>query len=132
MRIEMDRRLIAVVFVFLTIPHKLLIAQPPQNAALLYYQAFMVYESPNEEMMRKLYDLEKHQIEPDRQITRYVTQQQSVIDLLTTAADLSECDWGFDYSSGVAFYVAHLQSFRELSRIVIADAKILAEQNLRC
>ena len=128
MRIEMDRRLIAVVFVFLTIPHKLLIAQPPQNAALLYYQAFMVYESPNEEMMRKLYDLEKHQIEPDRQITRYVTQQQSVIDLLTTAADLSECDWGFDYSSGVAFYVAHLQSFRELSRIVIADAKILAEQ----
>jgi len=129
MRVKIDKRLIAVIFVFLTIPHKLLLAQPPQNAALLYYQAFMVYESPNEEMRKKLYDLVRHQIEPDRQITRYVTKQQSVIDLLTIAADLPNCDWGFDYSTGVAFYVAHLQSFRELSRIVIADAKILAEQN---
>jgi len=129
MRVKIDKRLIAVIFVFLTIPHKLLLAQPPQNAALLYYQAFMVYESPNEEMRRKLYDLEKHQIEPDRQITRYITKQQNVIDLLTTAADLPNCDWGFDYSRGVAlFYVPHLHSFRELSRIVIADAKILAEQ----
>lgn len=128
MRVKIDKRLIAVIFLFLTIPHKLLLAQPPQNAALLYYQAFMVYESPNEEMRKKLYDLERHQIEPDRQITRYITKQQYVIDLLTTAADLPNCDWGFDYSMGVAFYVPHLHSFRELSRIVIADAKILVEQ----
>jgi hypothetical protein len=128
MRVKIDKRLIAVIFVFLTIPHKLLLAQPTQNAALIYYQAFMVYESPDEEMRKKLYDLVKNQIAPDRQIIRYITEQQYAIDLLTTAADFPNCDWGFDYSKGVAFYVPHIQSFRELSRIVIADAKILAQQ----
>jgi len=107
----------------------LLVAKPPDNAALLYYQAFMVYEEPeNEATLKALSGLLKGAIQPSEEVSKYLKRNQRAIDLVLTAAEIPNCDWGLDFSKGTSMQIPHLSAYRNLSRILIVDAKILAAE----
>jgi hypothetical protein len=73
----------------------------PDNAALLYYQAFCVYEKPDDTMKDMIRDLAKGRIEPNPTITKYVESCRPAIKLAESADVLSKCDWGVKYSDGL-------------------------------
>ncbi|MHC4620170.1 MAG: hypothetical protein ACYTEQ_20685, partial [Planctomycetota bacterium] len=110
----------------LMIPTASVLAESSDNAALLYYQAFMLYEQPNDDMLKMLLDVAFGQTPPNAEVRRFINSSRYAIDLAIAAADMSNCDWGLDYSKGMALQIPHLNSCRKLSQLVFADARILA------
>ncbi|HUT29306.1 MAG TPA: hypothetical protein VMX13_05900 [Sedimentisphaerales bacterium] len=102
-------------------------AYPPDNAAILYYRACLSYQA-DEEMEGALSDLHKGKTELDDQIREYVEKNRYVINLVLDASEVRNCDWGLDYSDGLAVLAPPLNVLRKLGRLVIADGKILAEE----
>ncbi|MHC4620173.1 MAG: hypothetical protein ACYTEQ_20700 [Planctomycetota bacterium] len=100
----------------------------PDNAALLYYQAFLLRKQPDETMKGMLADLSRGEIPVDKRIAEYVETNRRVIDLATAAADMPICDWGLKFSDGWSMEMPYLSQVRELVRLVLADARILADR----
>lgn len=105
-------------------------ALPPDtdNAALLYYQAFCVYEKPDDTMEDMIKDLANGRIEPNPTITKYIESCRATIKLAESAAELTRCDWGVKYSDGLDAQASHLAQVRILTYIILADARIALEQ----
>ncbi len=99
---------------------------PPDNAAVLYNKAAMLYEVDNG-MAEMLSDLQKGEIEVDDKIREFVKKNRLIIDTVLDAAEVENCDWGMDFSQGLEMQMSPLGSLRKLSYLVIADAKILAK-----
>ncbi len=110
----------------LLIPTGSVLAESTDNAALLYYQAFMLYQQPNDDMLKMLLDVALAQTAPNTQVKQFINSSRYTIDLTTTAADLPNCDWGLDYSKGMELQIPHLSSCRKLAQLVFADARTLA------
>ena len=105
------------------------LAQPPDNAALLYYQAFLQYEEPNETLEMMLIDFRKGAIVSNKAIARYIERNRRVIDRAVTAAGISDCDWGYDYSQGIMdMTMPNLPPLRNIALLLAAEARWLAEQ----
>ena len=108
-------------------------AYPPDNAAVLYYKAFMLYEEPIEKTREKFYEVLKGKIKPGERpwaqgLKKYIESQRNVIEHAITASEIPNCDWGLDFSKGTSMQIPHLSAYRKLSQIVIVDAKILAAE----
>jgi len=103
-------------------------AYPPDNAAVLYYQAFMVMEHPDNETLKMLNDVLYGKVNPNDEIERYVERYRRIIDLATEAANIPNCDWGLDYSKGVGLIIPYLGHCRPLAWVTLADAQILASK----
>lgn len=103
-------------------------AWPPDNAAVLYYKAFMLYEEPMEKTREKFYEVLKGKIKPGERLKKYIESQRNVIEHAITASEIPNCDWGLDFSKGTSMQIPHLSAYRNLSRILIVDAKILAAE----
>ena len=99
---------------------------PPDNAAVLYYKAAMLYEV-NDEMADMLADLQKGKIELNDKIREFVKENRQIINTVLDASELKNCDWGIDVSGGMDVTIPHLSKMKQLSRLIIAEAKILAE-----
>jgi hypothetical protein len=106
---------------------QLSLAYPPDNAAILYFRACLLYQA-NEEMEQALSDLHKGRTEPNDQIKEHVEKNRYVINLLLDASEVKNCDWGLDYSEGMAVQLPPLNVLRKLGRLVVADARILAQE----
>jgi hypothetical protein len=106
----------------------LVLALPPDpdNAALLYYQAFLLRKQPDETMKEMLRDLSRGKIPVDKRITEYVESNRRVIELTIAAADIPICDWGLKFSDGWSMEIPYLWEAGEIFRLLIADARILA------
>ncbi|MHC4215632.1 MAG: hypothetical protein ACYSWP_19970, partial [Planctomycetota bacterium] len=102
-------------------------AYPPDNAAVLYYRACLMYQ-PNVEMEKVVFDLPKGKVKLNKKINEYVQSQHRVIELVVTAANIPKCDWGYDYSQGFSLVLPSLSTFRKMAKLVMADAKILGAQ----
>ena len=102
-------------------------AYPPDNAAVLYYRACLFYQS-DKAMMSKVTDLLKGRIEVDEDIKKYVATNGHTIDFALTAADVKNCDWGVDYSKGFSTVLPHYAPLKDIAKLILADAKILAAQ----
>lgn len=100
-------------------------AYPPENAAVLYYQACMLYEV-DAEMSDMLNDLRRGKIEPNERIREFLKQNQRIINFVLDASEVKDCDWGIDYSQGPDALMPPLSQFRRLSFLTFADAKVLA------
>jgi hypothetical protein len=100
----------------------------PDNAALLYYQAFCVYEKPDDTMKDMIRELAKGRIEPNPTITKYVESCRPAIKLAESADVLSKCDWGLKYSDGLDMQAAHIAQVRTLTYIILSDARIALAQ----
>jgi phage tail protein X len=103
-------------------------AYPPDNAAVLYYRAFMLMEEPNDALGNKLAAVRKGEAKPDDQVRRYVERNRRVIREAVAAADISHCDWGHDLSEGLSLQLPELAKCKHLGSLLVVDARILAEQ----
>jgi hypothetical protein len=98
----------------------------PDNAALLYYQAFLLYRQPDDSTSDLLKDFSQSKIEPNEKITKYIERNHNTIELAIAASEIPGCNWGMRYSEGFLVLLPHLSQVRNLSRLIIVDARILA------
>jgi hypothetical protein len=103
-------------------------AQPPDNAALLYYQAFLLYEKPDDTMDKMLSDFRDGKIKVNEVIEQYIEKNHKVIDYVMKAANIQNCDWGYDYSQGFELLMPNLAQLRQVTYLIQAEAKLLAEK----
>jgi hypothetical protein len=101
----------------------------PDNAALLYYQAFCVYEKPDDTMKDMIRDVAKGRIEPNPTITKYIESCRPAIKLAAGAAELDKCHWGLKYSEGLDFQARHLAESRILTYLILSDARIALKKS---
>lgn len=104
----------------------LVFAYPPDNAAVLYYRASLNY-NVNDTMKDKLSELIKGNIGIDEEIKDYVQSNKIWIKQFIDAGEAPHCDWGIDYSEGIATLMPPFAPLRNMAKIVLAQAKITAE-----
>ena len=122
---NMMRQMICATFILL-VPTSLVYAYPPDNAAVLYYRACLIYDA-NNMMTNKVTDFVKGNIGIDKEIKDYVQKNKFAIKYFVDAGDAPNCDWGLDYSEGIELQMPRLAPLRILARIVQAQAKISAD-----
>ncbi|MHC4741988.1 MAG: hypothetical protein ACYS8Z_08765 [Planctomycetota bacterium] len=103
-------------------------AYPPDNAAALYYKAFLLMHDPNDQVRQMMYDLRKGKIKPNDQIKAYLDANKHVIRFVETAAEIPDCDWGHDFSQGLDLLMPELSKLRFTAFMLTAKARILAEE----
>ncbi len=79
----------------------------PENAALLYYQAFH-YLPDIHDLPRTMALWDYDNAEPDNQLNEYLEEGSEAIRLVDDASKLSNCMWGVQYSRG-CFYNIDMQ-----------------------
>jgi len=102
------------------------LAYPPDNAAVLYYRASLAYDA-SDTMMDKVTKVVKSNADIDDEIRKYIEDNKYAIKYFIDAGDAPNCDWGMDYSEGIALLMPHFSSLRNLGRIVRVQAEIKAE-----
>ena len=103
-------------------------AYPPDNAAVLYYKAFLILKEPSEEVKKMMADLRKGEIKPNDQIRQCLHENRHVLEFVEAAADVRECDWGHDISKGFDVLMPELSRIRLTAFMLTAKAQTLAEE----
>jgi len=116
----------AALIFFLSAPS--IFAQPPDNAALLYYQACLLYEKPDDTMDKMLSDFRDGKIKANEVIEQHIKKNRKVIDFIVKAANIPNCDWGYDYSQGFELVMPNLARLRRITYLIQTEAKLLAEK----
>ena len=122
---NMMRQMICAIFMLLA-STSLVCAYPPDNAAVLYYRACLIYDA-NDVMTKKVTDFVKGNIGIDEEIKDYAQKNKFATKYFVDAADAPNCDWGLDYSEGIELQMPRLAPLRTLAKIVVAQAKMAAE-----
>jgi len=104
------------------------LAYPPDNAAVFYYKAFLLHKEPSDAVDKMLKGQSDGNNGLNEQIRKYVEDNRKVINLIVTAAEIKNCDWGYDYSEGINLLMPELAKCRKLAFLLTADAKVLAEK----
>lgn len=116
--------MLAILALFVSAPSAF--AYPPDNAAVLYYRASLSYDA-NDAMLDKVADLVRGKAGIDNEIREYIDRNSSAIKYFIDAGEAPNCNWGIDYSEGMALQTPRYAPLRDLARIVLADARIAAE-----
>ncbi|MGB2864053.1 MAG: hypothetical protein WBC05_12055 [Sedimentisphaerales bacterium] len=103
-------------------------AYPPDNAAVLYYKAFMILQEPNEDVKKMLTDLRDGKIKPNDEIRQCLQDNRYAIEFVETAAGVRDCDWGYDISKGFDVMLPELSKIRMTAFLLTAKAQTLAEE----
>lgn len=103
-------------------------AYPPDNAAVLYYKVFMLMKEPNSADQNMIGQVLRGDTGANEQIRLYLEDNRKFIKEIVTAADIKNCDWGMDLSEGFAMPLPPLAKFRDMAKLLSADAKVLAEK----
>jgi len=99
-----------------------------ENAALLYYQAFLLYEKPDAALGNMLHDFQVGKIDLNETIREHIERNRRVIEYVVKAASLPHCDWGYDYSEGISLTLVTLREIRFIGFLLSAEARQLVEQ----
>jgi len=98
----------------------------PDNAALLYYQAFLLRPEPNMATSSQINEVLKG-AEPGREIRIYLGRCLPMIQTAEVASQIPQCAWGIWYGTEAGFGVNSLQiETRNLVFILAVDARTLA------
>lgn len=126
---ENTKKLILCIAAFLLITASAFAEYPPDNAAVLYYKAFMLYK-PDDTMGDMLSEYAIGKTALNETITEFLTKRktQRIIGAVTDASQIQNCDWGLNLDEGFEMEMPFLGSLRKLTYLIIADAKLLAEQ----
>ena len=100
-------------------------AYPPDNAAVLYYRAFTLYEK---EDGIDLWDYFKGNIESNEKIEQYLKKNRRIINIVLDATRIDHCDWGLDYSQGTEVLLPPLHKAREIFVLLAAEATMQADR----
>jgi hypothetical protein len=115
--------LLACIVVAVMTPTSRAVPADPNNAALLYYQAFLLMPQNQDRSSLLLQDL-PYGAEPNDQIREYLKQCQPVIDLAVAASQIPVCDWGLQFSRGFQMRITHLGEIRRLAFLVRDELKV--------
>ena len=116
----------AAIFFISSVP-ALAIPPDPNNAAFLYYQAFLLNEKPDEAMRELVSQVARGKVEPNEAVIKYVEKCRPAIEMASYADELTDCDWGLKYSKGFSLRLGYLAQVRYLNYAIIADARIAAK-----
>jgi len=98
-----------------------------ENAALLYYQAFLLYEKPEGELKQMLDEFRAGEIGASEAIRTHVEKNRRVIEYAVKGARVPHCDWGYD-NEGLDLVLPNLRPIRNLALLLATDARLHAEQ----
>jgi hypothetical protein len=102
-------------------------AYPPDNAAVLYYRAFMILKEPGEDVKEMFSDMQEGKIEPNDRIREYLDGNRRAIEILETAAEIPNCDWGHDISQGLDLMLPELSKVRRMAFLLDGKAQVLSK-----
>jgi hypothetical protein len=119
------RKFVILAMLFITASTVSAFPRDPDNAALLYYQAFLSFPKDYDQMPGAMEAVVDGTAEPDDVVRGYLAKYQTSIKLALAASDLDVCDWGMRYSEGFDAIMAHLGQMRSLSRVMATQAQIL-------
>jgi len=107
--------------------HAATLPPDPDNAALLYYQAFLLRPEPDADTSASI-DKVIGGSEPDEQLREYLNLPdcRDTIEFAEAAAQLPQCNWGIRFSQGIGAPLPLLVHFRPLIFLLYADAHVLA------
>jgi len=98
----------------------------PDNAALLYYQAFLLRPEPDDAANLKLNDILRDGL-PDTSIRVYLGRCREMIHTVETASLVSQCTWGIRHLDSSSFSeAALLGELRQVACVLAVDARTLA------
>ncbi|MHC4111618.1 MAG: hypothetical protein ACYSUY_11115 [Planctomycetota bacterium] len=120
---KITKAIFAVLVLLISAPS--LSAYPPDNAAVLYYRAFMLYEKEHE---IKLWDYFKGNIKSNEKIEEFLKKNRRIIDIVLDATRIDHCDWGLDYSQGTEVLLPPLHKAREIFVLLAVDARMQADR----
>ena len=104
------------------------VAYPPDNAAVLYYKAFLILKEPSEDVEKMMTDLRDGKIKPNDEIRQYLQDNRYAIEFVETAAEVQNCDWGYDISKGFEVLLPELSKIRRMAFLLTDNAQVLAEE----
>jgi len=96
----------------------------PNNAALLYYQAFISLPK-DQDQVQDLVEGLPDGADPNDQIREYLKLCQPAIRLAVAASEVPACDWGLRYSQGYQMSLTHLSQMRALARLMKGEVAVL-------
>ncbi|MEN6424907.1 MAG: hypothetical protein ABFE13_06070 [Phycisphaerales bacterium] len=98
----------------------------PDNAALLYYQAFLSLAELDEGERTLIRAVAAGEADPNDRAREYVRKCGAAIGFAEAAAQVRTCNWGFRFSQGFDALMPHLAQVRFLNFVLVADARIRA------
>lgn len=98
----------------------------PDNAALLYYQAFLTVADLDREARTRIGDVATGKAPVEAKVREDIGKCRGAIDFAEAARDLRLCHWGFRYSQGFDALMPQLAQMRFLAFVLIADARVRA------
>lgn len=98
----------------------------PDNAALLYYQAFLSLAELDDDARSLLRDVARGNVDPNDEVRQYLAQCQGGIEFAEAAAEVPYCHWGFRFSQGFDALMPQLAQARGLTFVLMADARVRA------
>jgi hypothetical protein len=107
--------------------HAATLPPDPDNAALLYYQAFLLRPEPDYDAWWSINEALRG-ADPNDTLREYLNLREcrKTIEFAEAAAQLPHCDWGIRYSQGIGADLSLLANVRTLSFLISADARVLA------
>jgi len=108
--------------------HAATLPPDPDNAALLYFQAFLLRPEPDADTSASI-DKVISGADPNDTLREYLNLRdcRKTIEFAEAAAQLPQCNWGIRYSQGIRAPLPQFLHFRSLSYLIYAKARVLAE-----
>jgi hypothetical protein len=102
-------------------------AYPPDNAAILYYKAFMLLQDSENVPPVVMADFMDGKIKSNEQIRGYLKDSQPAIEILEEASKIEKCQWALDHSKGFDLPMPELAKARRSAFLLVTDAQKLTE-----
>ena len=115
--------LVTLVATFVVSPARA-IPPDPDNAALLYYQAFLTLAQLSDEARDRLGKVALGETAPDDQVREDISKCAGAIEFAEAAVKVPTCHWGVRYSQGFDALMPQLAQMRFLTFVLLADARV--------
>ena len=108
--------------------HAAVSSPDPDNAALLYYQAFLLRPEPDDETSTMIWDVLRG-AQPDEKVREYLNmvETRETLRIAETATQILQCSWGIMRSEHGSSLTAVLGQLRQLAFLLGVDARTLAD-----
>jgi hypothetical protein len=87
----------------------------------------MILKEPGEDVKEMFSDMREGKIKPNDQIKEYLEGNRRAIELLDTAAEIPNCDWGRDISQGIDLMLPELSKVRRMAFLLDGKAHTLSK-----
>lgn len=98
----------------------------PDNAALLYYQAFLSLAELNDGERKVIRAVAQGEADPNDQAREYIQKCRGAMGFAEAGAQVPTCNWGFRFSQGFDALMPQLAQARSLTFVLLGDARVRA------